>query len=1561
MPIDAPTWEETTAAPRWEDTNPEPLLPDTPSLRVSALPPGTSTGVLRQTSQPDPGVTESEAKVRRVQMAPTPTQAQLVEAREGTGPTVSEAFQELGQVALHGPQGILPRLGEPGTALRGVTDAIASLAETGLSAEGIAIMAGLSVPVVGETLALMMAGMGVKQAAQDLGEASVTGNRETAARGATIGALSALPAAHVFKSARQQQAPVRLSAELESVLNSPEIIRRLEAAAERRIAELRPIEQRVGSRLPADQTLPPAWEETTPAPADPVTLRGAPAELPKGATIAPQAAPRPELERIVAIEAAKLKPAAEDLTSPAGPGDKPAPTHGAAVENVKPWHSDSALAEELRSIALYGTGRADPYVPKEGKWLDDYIIAEGTNEPPSIRKVRDTGLGDVSRQSNSIYPIVELGLSNGKKALVQIRISDHDQVSRSAPAEYVHDIRYSGKTHHGRNFTRQLQDLIRAELEDAVHERWRDQRDLLEKASAAREGGAAGTKTKLGEADKSGMPDWQAGSGSSLTAPKVSEVVENVKSEPGQLQLTHAAKALSDRPASIQPTGSEWWKVIYNHANGTKGMVQLVHGLKSDALKAFAENPDARSLVAVERMPNRPPAETGIISNTPAEAWADRTIQQARGNVSSGLDPELFAAHVVKGVALMERGVRKFADWAAAMIRQHGDAVRPHLRELYQESQKAMAKVQQDDGALKQRKLARRMQTAPEVPAELQERARIAPETFYRPQSTPKVEERVAAMSEAELAGVPMIQPDGPNNIWVASQMELYKRAVAQGAQDAGWAIMENAMKQGTSLGQLINQFKLLAGATPDGVLIALDRRLVKAGFDPLRPDERVRIRALADRSIQANAKWHATEREYLTAPSDENFQRVLSDRMAAIETDAELQSVIHRYNPKSFWDMLRTILQGNLLAPISLAANFVGNVNNLGWRGLARDYAAVHDAIDAHLRHRERVATVAPVEAGRQALKEVVRSLPQAVQVLSRGATDFELASNDYRGQMQPLVALRDLFSAGETLPKRGGKVPLSQRALLAVEASPFAMSATAGLRMLGAIDLPSRNSARARIVTEAMKLRQINARAAYRELSARADLTPDELARRDLARVESSLTTKQIEQAVRYPELFFRPEELLRIRKETLTAVYQQENAFASAAHRFLQNSHGMARFIASTIAPYITTPANIISELFSYTPPVSIANTLRHAAKGDRRSARVAAGKMIVGGMLTAAGTWLVSKDLIGPSLNDPAESQKGRLLSADVLPPNHLNISGLERALRGEDSRWREGDRTMDLSRGGGIAGALLLMVANVDRRLARQPEQPDAIATAGEVLKDSSLLTLGYAVNQSYLRGTAELLDALKSGDPDKWFKAYAETLTSLVLPNTLTALSRASREYKPELRGDTTLTTLNNVLKNRLGFAGATKDLPLKRDVWGRPIRETPDGANPWAYQFLDITKTRRIPNDPLALEIYTLWRRTGNNAIIPTPPDQSVQVANRTFQLTREQQSRLQELTGQARRTMGEALMANVNFINATDEAKVVVLYELWRRSAAIAKLRFLVERGGELKLKAQPAGLRR
>jgi hypothetical protein len=273
------------------------------------------------------------------------------------------------------------------------------------------------------------------------------------------------------------------------------------------------------------------------------------------------------------------------------------------------------------------------------------------------------------------------------------------------------------------------------------------------------------------------------------------------------------------------------------------------------------------------------------------------------------------------------------------------------------------------------------------------------------------------------------------------------------------------------------------------------------------------------------------------------------------------------------------------------------------------------------------------------------------------------------------------------------------------------------------------------------------------------------------------------------------------------------------------------------------------------------------------------------------------------------------------------------------------------------------GILMMQAAHVARQQERKPEAAGALGFTGDLLTESSLGAAQYGLQQSFLRNMESVLHAISSGQDnalDAWAQSFSDTAMSVPFPNTLTVFSRASRQWKPEVRGDSFDQRLNNIVKNRLDFAmPGQANLPLRRGLWGEPLPETPEGALPYLHQFLDVTRGRTVPDDPLNITLYTLWRRTADAAVIPTPPDRSITIDQETYPLNREQHSRLQELVGKARRDIAAEVVVSPDFLQLTAQEKIAELKDIWREGSQEGTAEFVDEREAELQRKPKPSGL--
>jgi hypothetical protein len=181
----------------------------------------------------------------------------------------------------------------------------------------------------------------------------------------------------------------------------------------------------------------------------------------------------------------------------------------------------------------------------------------------------------------------------------------------------------------------------------------------------------------------------------------------------------------------------------------------------------------------------------------------------------------------------------------------------------------------------------------------------------------------------------------------------------------------------------------------------------------------------------------------------------------------------------------------------------------------------------------------------------------------------------------------------------------------------------------------------------------------------------------------------------------------------------------------------------------------------------------------------------------------------------------------------------------------------------------------------------------------------------------------------------------------------LGAARRAEREYLPSIGGEGFIKDAVNEVNQRyaaLGFAiPGVKDpnaMPVRRDLWGEAVEQTPKGENPWTYNFFDAWKSRSIEADPLNASIYRLWRKTADNNAIPSVPNPSLTFHNKTFdRMNPEQYDRYSQLVGFYRRGLAERVFTSGQFQQGSDEIKLKLLRSAYDKGAEIGKYRFLKE----------------
>lgn len=815
----------------------------------------------------------------------------------------------------------------------------------------------------------------------------------------------------------------------------------------------------------------------------------------------------------------------------------------------------------------------------------------------------------------------------------------------------------------------------------------------------------------------------------------------------------------------------------------------------------------------------------------------------------------------------------------------------------------------------KVRSLSARGTVSEKIPEAVQEQIKTDPRSVYSPQNVPETVAEVSKLDSSKLAAMGV-----EDARFTASKLELMDRLFKAGDSKAAFDVFQETSEKLTKAGQIINQAKLLNALKPEVQVSVINETLKKAGKDPLTEAQTNKGLELGRANETAKGELDAATKAWLDNPTPENAKIAEDALIKANNAALEVQKFANAFQPRFTSSLLKSILQGNLLTPISQTANLVGNLSFLPFRATARGIAAALDASESAITGRKRTSSVGPITGTTEAAKGLASGAKKIPSILKQGTGNTVLGET--RQGLNPIKAWMNQFASNPEMATKGGKITAKDRMNLLIEGT-LGIPAETMLRLLGAVDQPFREAAKARVTANELR--------------------------------NAKVPQEQWAMAQKFPELFFDKETLARIQEQSDAAVFQRRSKTLNHLTQWIASKGPVADFAVATVAPYKLTPWNIIGEILSYNPVVAFGRGAYEAAKGNRRAANLNAGKLVVGGLLTTAAYQLYKNGLLSPSLDSKDETMKERIAMGQVMPPNHINIDGLKRWMNGGSPDFQPGDKTVDVMRSGGLAGAFMYMTANVGRDLEKSPEAGDDELWK-KIITQSTLEQARFGMNQSFLSGVEGLLSAIKDGNAENYISKLANTVTSIPLPNTLSALSRATREAKPDFSDK----KIEGVLRNKLGIFGADDNAPIKRGLWGEPLKETPTGRSPLAYQLLDVTKGQQITSDPKTLEIYRLWRKTDDSKVIPTPVSDRLTIKGSTYMLTPEQQSRLAELVGQKRAEITDSIVTNVNWLNVPDEVKIKMLERVYEKGLEYGKGVFFSENQGKLTQKPAKAGFK-
>ena len=610
----------------------------------------------------------------------------------------------------------------------------------------------------------------------------------------------------------------------------------------------------------------------------------------------------------------------------------------------------------------------------------------------------------------------------------------------------------------------------------------------------------------------------------------------------------------------------------------------------------------------------------------------------------------------------------------------------------------------------------------------------------------------------------------------------------------------------------------------------------------------------------------------------------------------------------KTIGNTLSTILQGNLLSPISIIKNIYSNTLVQPLRFASRGIASMGDYVmskAANLPYINKLIsekrTIDALSYWRGEAKGVFPGLKTSFKELIHGLNPAEMTERDMSRQLQPL---RSMVRFYEGL-KGEEKTKVYQQINNFTEAT-LGLPAEAMFRLLNLGDKPFRKAAEMGTAYEMGKLKGLKGKELERFV-----LFPDEATQEQMRRTGEIATYQQSEGGSK--------------------AIQQAMKAF----EKYISSVPvigDIAQVIYKSQIPYLKTPLNIIGEVFEYAlPEYTAARSIYHAVKGERREALNYMGKAVVGEMIRYGAKQLVLNNLVTPSAD--RQDIEGTQIQYQNIPPNSLNITGLQRMLSGGDPAIQDGDVWVNYNNTG-VLGLLIGIHAN--RKDLSDEEQGFLADMTG-----SGMTLLTSAMEQSFLQGTSNMLNALLKGgrDREKWMINTAGALGAIVYPNTLSTLSKASDDYTREVKDMTFKDEFINSFKVKY-FSGA--DLPSRVNLWGEKVKPVPAESNKYLWFLLDVTKAKSVPTGSFNYQIYDFWKKTEDEKekrdILPNIPTRKVTVKSERIELDAREYEQYQIYVGKNRAQLVQKYIDSSNWTEDSREERIEKLKRIYEKGQQTA-----------------------
>jgi hypothetical protein len=276
----------------------------------------------------------------------------------------------------------------------------------------------------------------------------------------------------------------------------------------------------------------------------------------------------------------------------------------------------------------------------------------------------------------------------------------------------------------------------------------------------------------------------------------------------------------------------------------------------------------------------------------------------------------------------------------------------------------------------------------------------------------------------------------------------------------------------------MVRQMAALPGMAPQRIVETIKDQAEAMG-ESLSESTLTTVYNLAEADIAARQEMIEAERKFANQPTDANDTKLRDATKRADQANRKVLRKVSEVTPRTWGNLIKTIMQGNVLTPVSIVANTTGNMVNLPMRWSRQSVAALTEQLLHAVGFvKTRTVTGPHVWAWARGLGQGAMAAPS---ILRTGipAAALRPGGEVHRGFQPARALIRALTERGRsgkawthgTLPAEPGPT-LNQRAKLLAEGT-LGAPAEMAFRLLSATDVPFYQAAYTQAIEEIGELR--------------------------------------------------------------------------------------------------------------------------------------------------------------------------------------------------------------------------------------------------------------------------------------------------------------------------------------------------------------------------------------------------------------------------------------------------------------------------------------------------------